>query len=66
VSELADEGRTLRVVMPIYYQKDCLACHGEPKGDLDISGYPKEGYREGDLAGAITVVTPLTGSSVNR
>jgi general secretion pathway protein A len=59
VSELTDEGRTLRVVMPIYYVKDCLQCHGEPKGDLDISGYPKEGHREGDLAGAITVTAPL-------
>ncbi len=60
VSELTDEGTTLRVVMPIYYRKDCLACHGEPKGDLDISGYPKEGHKEGDLAGAITVTAPLT------
>jgi len=59
VSELTEEGRTLRVVMPIYYVKDCLQCHGEPKGDLDISGYPKEGHREGDLAGAITVTAPL-------
>lgn len=59
VSELTDEGRTLRVVMPIYYAKDCLTCHGEPKGDLDISGYPKEGHKEGDLAGAITVTAPL-------
>ncbi|HSA61895.1 MAG TPA: DUF3365 domain-containing protein [Nitrospiraceae bacterium] len=59
VSELTDEGQTLRVVMPIYYHKDCLTCHGEPKGDLDISGYPKEGHKEGDLAGAITVTTPL-------
>lgn len=59
VSELTEEGRMLRVVMPIYYAKDCLACHGEPKGDLDISGYPKEGHREGDLAGAITVTAPL-------
>jgi len=64
MSELTDEGHTLRVVMPIYYQKDCLACHGEPKGDLDISGYPKEGHREGDLAGAITVTTPLFDSGV--
>lgn len=59
VSELTEEGKTLRVVMPIYYLKDCLTCHGEPKGDLDISGYPKEGHKEGDLAGAITVATPL-------
>jgi len=61
VSELTEEGRTLRVVMPIYYAKDCLSCHGEPKGDLDISGYPKEGHKEGDLAGAITVTAPLVG-----
>lgn len=60
VSELTDEGKTLRVVMPIYYLKDCLTCHGEPKGDMDISGYPKEGHKEGDLAGAITVTTPLS------
>ncbi len=59
VSELTEEGQTLRVVMPIYYAKDCLACHGEPKGALDISGYPKEGHQEGDLAGAITVTAPL-------
>jgi general secretion pathway protein A len=59
VSEVTDNGRMLRVVMPIYYVKDCLTCHGEPKGDLDISGYPKEGHLEGDLAGAITVATPL-------
>lgn len=60
VSELTEEGKTLRVVMPIYYRKDCLTCHGEPKGDLDISGYPKEGHKEGELAGAITVTAPLT------
>lgn len=55
VSELTDQGQTLRVVMPIYYVPACLSCHGEPKGELDISGYPKEGYKDGDLAGAITV-----------
>jgi Protein of unknown function (DUF3365) len=59
VSELTEEGQTLRVVMPIYYVKDCLKCHGKPKGELDISGYPKEGAHEGDLAGAITVTVPL-------
>lgn len=60
VSELTDNGQTLRVVMPIYYEKPCLVCHGEPKGEIDISGYPKEGGREGYLAGAITVTAPLS------
>jgi general secretion pathway protein A len=59
VSELTDAQTTLMVMMPIYYLRDCLACHGEPKGEEDISGYPKEGAKEGDLAGAISVRIPL-------
>jgi len=59
VSELTESGKTLRVMMPIYYLQECLACHGEPKGEWDISGYPREGAREGDLAGAISVRIPL-------
>lgn len=59
VSELTEAGNTLRVMMPIYYARECLACHGEPKGEWDISGYPKEGAHEGDLAGAISVRIPL-------
>lgn len=59
VSELTESGGTLRVMMPIYYQRECLACHGTPKGEWDISGYPKEGAQEGDLAGAISVKIPL-------
>ena len=59
VSELTESGRILRVMMPIYYQQACLVCHGEPKGEWDISGYPREGAHEGDLAGAISVRIPL-------
>jgi general secretion pathway protein A len=55
VSELTGSGNVLRVIMPIYYVRECLACHGEPKGEWDISGYPREGVREGELAGAISV-----------
>ena len=50
----------LRVLTPIYYRKDCLSCHGQPAGELDISGYKKEGADEGDLAGAISVTIPLS------
>lgn len=59
VSELTESGGTLRVMMPIYYQHECLVCHGGPKGEWDISGYPKEGAQEGELAGAISVKIPL-------
>jgi hypothetical protein len=50
---------TLRALTPIYYSQDCLACHGKPRGILDISGYPREGAQEGDLAGAISVQIPV-------
>lgn len=44
-----------RVLVPEYYSKGCLSCHGEPKGEIDITGYPKEGGREGDLGGVISI-----------
>ena len=55
----AGDAQTLRVLTPLYYGRRCLACHGSPVGEMDISGYPKEGAREGDLAGAISVVIPI-------
>lgn len=59
VAEWVDGGKTLRVLTPIYYSQDCLVCHGSPQGILDISGYPREGAKEGDLAGAISIQIPL-------
>jgi hypothetical protein len=44
-----------RLIVPEYYKASCLACHGSPKGDMDITGYPKEGGKEGDLGAAISV-----------
>jgi general secretion pathway protein A len=58
VAEWVDAGSTLRVLTPIYYSHDCLVCHGSPQGILDISGYPREGAKEGDLAGAISIQIP--------
>lgn len=58
VVEWIDGGRLLRTLMPIYYSEDCLTCHGNPKGILDISGYPREGARAGELAGAISIQIP--------
>jgi general secretion pathway protein A len=52
--------RSTRVLLPLFYTKQCLFCHGKPKGELDISGYEKEGYREGDLGGAISATLPPT------
>ena len=41
--------------MPEYYTAGCLSCHGEPKGEMDITGYPKEGGKLDDLGGVISV-----------
>lgn len=54
-SETVDGGKAVRVMLPLFMLKGCLPCHGEPKGVKDISGYLKEGAKEGDLAGAISV-----------
>jgi hypothetical protein len=44
-----------RILIPEYYQASCLSCHGQPKGELDVTGYPKEGGEEGSLGAAISV-----------
>jgi hypothetical protein len=44
-----------RVLVPEYYTQGCLSCHGVPKGELDVTGYPKEGGKLGDLGGVISV-----------
>lgn len=50
------DGRpAFRMLMPEYYSASCLTCHGEPAGEVDVTGYPKEGQAEGDLAGAISI-----------
>lgn len=36
----------------------CVDCHGTPAGELDDTGYPKEGWAVGDVAGAVSVVVP--------
>ena len=50
--------KSVRVLLPLFYTRACLSCHGKPKGEVDISGYEKEGFKEGDLGGAISVVLP--------
>jgi general secretion pathway protein A len=51
--------RVLRYMVPLYIEKACLICHGDPAGERDISGRIKEGYKEGDMRGAISVIVPI-------
>ena len=51
----SDGHRAFRVMVPEYYPASCLTCHGSPKGEMDITGYPKEGDKLGDLGGVISI-----------
>ena len=56
--------RSYRYAIPLYIEKACLKCHGDPKtsptGDgLDMAGKPMEGYAEGEVRGCISIVIPL-------
>uniref|UniRef100_UPI003B52136F Tll0287-like domain-containing protein n=1 Tax=Roseovarius indicus TaxID=540747 RepID=UPI003B52136F len=54
--ETAVDGKpAFRMLIPEYYSESCLACHGSPKGETDVTGFPKEGGSVGDLAGAISI-----------
>jgi hypothetical protein len=44
-----------RVTVPEYYAPSCLVCHGSPKGEMDLTGYPKEGGKTGDLGAVISI-----------
>ena len=56
-AEVAEtKGRqAVRVATPEYYEASCMSCHGGPKGEVDITGYPKEGASAGDLGGVISI-----------
>lgn len=57
--------RYFRYMIPLYVEASCLQCHGEPKGELDISGHRKEGYRVGDVAGALSISIPMERAEAN-
>jgi cytochrome c553 len=55
-ADAATRGRSAyRMMVPEYYAASCLSCHGSPKGETDITGYPREGGKEGDLGAVISV-----------
>ncbi len=44
---------------PVRLMEPCLACHGKPKGELDMLGYEKDGLEAGDVIGLISVAVPI-------
>lgn len=59
ISEVTAKSKSLRLMFPLYTTRKCLDCHGDPRGELDRSGYPREGLQLGQNAGAISVVIPI-------
>jgi Protein of unknown function (DUF3365) len=59
ISEVTAKSGSLRLMFPLYTTRKCLDCHGDPKGEVDRSGYPREGLKLGQSAGAISVVIPI-------
>jgi methyl-accepting chemotaxis protein len=44
---------------PIKLTKDCLYCHGDPKGEKDATGGIKEGWKTGEIHGAFEIISSL-------
>ncbi|MFQ5751869.1 MAG: DUF3365 domain-containing protein [bacterium] len=60
----ADGSKVYRYMQPLYIKPVCLKCHGDPKGSKDIAGRIKEGYHEGDVRGAVSVMIPYPSDEV--
>ncbi|MDO5042112.1 MAG: DUF3365 domain-containing protein [Slackia sp.] len=47
-----------RYVRALEVDESCLECHGSPVGEIDITGYEKEGWTLDSVGGAISIVLP--------
>lgn len=52
----ADE---VRYFKPIKLTKECLYCHGDPKGKVDPTGGRLEGWKEGEIHGAFEIISSM-------
>ena len=61
-----DGSQTYRYMLPLYIKPACLKCHGEPKGERDIAKKIREGYKEGEIRGAISLKFPYSSDKVAK
>ena len=59
VVDAGDGTRVFRYTEPLYVTESCLECHGEPMGEVDQYGYPKEGMQVGEVGGAMSITEPM-------
>lgn len=60
-----DGEMVFRYVSAMKVDEYCTECHGKPKGEIDPTGYAKEGWETGNLAGAVSIVVPTETSFAN-
>jgi len=53
------EANQIRYFRPIRLTKECLYCHGNPKGEKDPAGGTKEGWKVGEIHGAFEIIASL-------
>jgi two-component system sensor histidine kinase BarA len=58
-TDTIDGKEVFRYMAPLRIEESCLSCHGEPAGEVDVTGYVKEGYKVGDFGGAISLIMPM-------
>lgn len=59
VVDAGDGTRVFRYTEPLYVTESCLECHGDPVGELDQYGYPKEGMQVGQVGGTMSITEPM-------
>ena len=59
VVDAGDGTRVFRYTEPLYVTESCLECHGDPVGEPDQYGYPKEGMQVGQAGGAMSIIEPM-------
>lgn len=53
------EMNAIRFFRSIKLSQDCMGCHGDVKGEKDLLGFAKEGWKPGEVHGAFEVIAPL-------
>lgn len=57
-AEINGEEDYFRYAAPLRMEENCEECHGRPVDEIDITGYPKEGFANGEIIGIISIATP--------
>lgn len=58
-TDTIDGKEVFRYMAPLRIEESCLSFHGEPAGEVYVTGYVKEGYKVGDFGGAISLIMPM-------